>query len=448
MNTFVFRAVRTSIRADSDPVRETLFANLRQSRPLVGLIYGLHQQLGPTLAPVLVACYGLVAFLGIAPPRQRSARILTVARHTNARRQIARVAHWLTPDGCDAVDIRASAPRAVSRLMSLLRPARRHAGVRALRIIAVVDRRHGFLVGCRVANTLAWYACARAILRARRPGAVAVSSDSNPEELGFTAAARSLGIPTVFISHSYPTPFSPPLDFSLSILAGEAEARARARKGAIAGQVVFAGFEGAGAPPDPARFERSNPVIGVFTPKAVSWPTFAQIIADCRQRFHPRQIIVRWHPSMLERPRLSHVLADASDIVESARDATLADVARRCDWVVADENSGVHLPVLRLGIPTIAVRSLGPYPRTRADLYGFGSDRIVMPAVASIRDVDAAAVQRFLSGDWPDRFAMYDAAYLQPEQTIGYQVRSAILDLVEGSPGSRCASPELSGVSV
>ena len=43
--------------------------------------------------------------------------------------------------------------------------------------------------------------------------------------------------------------------------------------------------------------------------------------------------------------------------------AALPDVARRCDWVIADENSNVHLPVLKLGIPTVVVKGLGLYPR-------------------------------------------------------------------------------------
>ena len=62
---------------------------------------------------------------------------------------------------------------------------------------------------------------------------------------------------------------------------------------------------------------------------------------------------------MLEEPRLDEWLADTSGIVESARTADLTDVAQRCDWVIADENSGVHLPVLKLGIPTIAIKNLG-----------------------------------------------------------------------------------------
>ena len=70
----------------------------------------------------------------------------------------------------------------------------------------------------------------------------------------------------------------------------------------------------------------------------MSWETLARVIADCRHYLRARQIVIRWHPSMLEPPRLSHRLSDTSGIVESPKTAKLVDVARQCDWVIADES--------------------------------------------------------------------------------------------------------------
>ena len=147
--------------------------------------------------------------------------------------------------------------------------------------------------------------------------------------------------------------------------------RGRRQKGPIKGELLLAGMEGDSAPLDPQRFQRTNPVIGVFPPKAVSWPTLAAIIDDCRHHFRARKIVIRWHPSMFDVSRLTRVVEDLSGVVVSPMSASLPDVARHCDWVVADENSNVHLPVLKLGIPTVAVRNLGVYPDSRSDLYGF-----------------------------------------------------------------------------
>ena len=441
MDIALLRAIRIIIRADSDPVRQALFGNLKQSRLPVRLAYGLRERLGRTWASaVLVSCYGLAFFLSIAPPRSRGVRIMTLARHANARRQVDRLVSWLGPDECGPVETRLRAPGVPSSLAGRAPFSSLARFLSAFRIVRAIDGRYGFLVSCRVASVLAWHARARAIFGAQRPEAIVVSSDSNPEEVGFASAACALGVPTIFISHAYPTPFSPPLDFSLSILEGEAAVQARRHKGPIKGEILLAGLEGDSAPLDPRRFESVHPVIGLFTPKAVSWPKLTAVIADCRQRFRARQIVIRWHPSMLEPPRIARFLEDLSGIVESPRTATLPEVARQCDWVVADENSSVHLPVLKLGIPTIAVKNMGLYPETRADLYGFVANEVIFPPVSSICDVPPDAFIAFFSAGWPVRFQQYDASYLRPQGVIGHEVRRAIWRLVEGAPSrATCA---------
>jgi hypothetical protein len=432
--TCLLSAVRTVIRADSDPVRQALFANLKESHVLVRLVFKVHEGLRNTAASaLLVSSYGLGVFLTVTAPRHRRASLLSVARHANARRQVARIAACLEPRQCEQLNTRLAAiPGRVAQSLFELMKARASV-MRALRVVRRIDRTHGFLVACRTASAIAWYARGKAILRAQHPHAIVVSSDTNPEEVGFTAAARALGIPTIFISHAYPTPFSPPLAFNLSILGGQAEVDARRRRGAIAGEVLLLGLEGESISLDATQFERRQPVVGIFAPKAVSWETLAAVIADCRHYFLARQIVIRWHPSMLEPPRLSHRLGDMSGIVESPRTANLADVARQCDWVIADENSSVHLPVLKLGIPSIAVKQLGRYPETRTDMYGLVRDQIVPPAVASIREMRPDALAAFFSNGWVARFQQYDASYARPQAAIEIEVRTAIERLRHGA---------------
>jgi len=433
----LLRALRIVVRADSDPVRQALFANLLRSRRGVRFVYGLHERIRTTWASaLLVSCYGLSAFLTIAPSRNRRAKVLVVANHENAKRQVSRVVSWVGPDDCGwLLTGKKAFPAAINRagLFSLL--SRRHL-IRTVRIVRTIDQRHGFLVSCRAAGAIAWYARSKAILDADKPGAVLVSSDSNPEEVGFVGAARALEIPQVFVAHAYPTPLSPPLDFSLSILEGEAAVVARKRKGPIKGEVLFAGIEGRSAPLDPQRFRRPNPSIGVFTPKGISWPALAAVIEDCRRHFHPARIVIRWHPSMLEPPRLADLLLDRAGIVETPKTMTLPEVARECDWVIGDENSNVHLPVLKLGIPTVAVKGLGLYPPSRADMYGFVANGIVFPPVQSIRDVDPDTFVAFFSELWAARFRQYDFSYLRPQDAIAGDVRRAVWGLLDNT-GSR-----------
>lgn len=407
-----------------------------RSRRSVRLVYRLHERLrGGWAAALLVSCYGLAAFLTIAPPRNRRARIVALAGHENARDQVTRIIGWIGTADCDWV--RADARALVNPWGLAAKAARLARGgpAAALRLIRRVDRRHGFLVACRVAAAAAWYARGRALLATTRPAAVLVSSNSNPEEVGLVAAARALAIPQVFVSHAYPTPYSPPLDFTLSMLEGEAAVEAHRRKGALKGDVLLVGIEGDSAPIDASRLARPNPVIGVFTPKAIAWPTFAAVIEDCRRHYRASRIVIRWHPSMLEPPRLGAVLDDLSGVVESPRTAPLVEVARQCDWVVADENSNVHLPVLKLGIPTIAVRRLGLYPESRSDLYGFIAAGVVFAASDRLRDIEPGALAAFFSECWAARFRTYDASYLRPVDAIGSEVRRAVGRLVGRQPG-------------
>ena len=266
-----------------------------------------------------------------------------------------------------------------------------------------------------------------------------VSSDSNPEEVGLAAAAAALAVPRVFVAHAYPTPFSPPLNFSLSILEGEAAVRSRARRGPIGGDVVLAGVDGDSAPFDFSRLDRKPPVIGIFAPKAVSWPTLAALIDDCRRELGARRIVIRWHPSRLDHARHLHSLSDLSGVEESPMSASLPDVARQCDWVIADENSNVHLPVLKLGIPTVVVKGLGLYPESRSDMYGFAADGVVFPPVRSIGEVRAAEFKAFFDDGWVGRFRQYDASYLRPQAEIQAAVRQAIWRLLEAAPANAAA---------
>jgi hypothetical protein len=436
VNVQLLRVVRLVIRVDSDPARQALFTKLVQAHWPVRLAVRVHERIAGSWASVLLlSCYGFAAFLRVARPRNRRARVLMVATHANAREQVSRIAGWIGPSNCTWVRTGPGAllSRSIFSGVALLLSRRRV--IEALRIIGWIDRRYGFLVSCRAAGAIAWYSRSKAILDGAKPAAILVSSDSHPEEMGFACAARTLGIPQIFVAHAYPTPLTPPLNFSLSILEGEAAVEARRRKGPITGAVVLAGVAGDSSPMDGSRLRRPNPVIGIFPPKAISWATLAAVVDDCRRHFQARQIVIRWHPSMLERPQLTRLFPDVRNIVETPSNGTVQEAARRCDWVVGDENSNVHLPVMKLGIPTISVRRLGVYSESRSDQYGFIAAGIVYPAVSTLREVDPEAVTAFFANCWSTRFARYDAAYARSDDAVGADVQAAIRTLLE-PPGA------------
>ena len=212
MNLSLRRAIQIVIRADSDPARQVLFANLMQARLAVRLAYRVHGLLmGTWASALLISAYGLAYFVRISPPVMGGARILAAAEHVNARRQVARVAAWMDDGAVRCVRTRSGLSDITAAVVSLMTQTSRRHLLRTLRIVRVLDRRHGFLVACRSVAAIARYARTTTILCQDRPDAVLVSSDSNPEEVGFAAGARALGISSVFVSHAYPTPFPPPV---------------------------------------------------------------------------------------------------------------------------------------------------------------------------------------------------------------------------------------------
>ena len=120
------------------------------------------------------------------------------------------------------------------------------------------------------------------------------------------------------MSHAYPTPVSPRLNFTLSIIEGEAALERYQSKGPVAGEVLFCGAEGSSQSMRAQKLVSTDPVIGIFASKVVCWPEFISLIEDCRSQFNPKKILIRWHPNMLGKSKLSSALADLQAIVETA----------------------------------------------------------------------------------------------------------------------------------
>jgi hypothetical protein len=134
---------------------------------------------------------------------------------------------------------------------------------------------------------------------------------------------------------------------------------------------------------------------------------------------------------MLEAPAL-----DSSEFIDvTDPDEELYDVSRRCDWVVADSNSNVHLQVLRAGIPTVAVDELSVRQGGRRDAYGFISSGIVYSAdtIDAFRSMLLVDASSFYSGDWSQRFRHFDASYLGDERALASTARARIAEVIHSS---------------
>jgi len=262
------------------------------------------------------------------------------------------------------------------------------------------------------------------------PKAILVSSDSNPEEVAFAAVACSLNIATIFVSHAFTSAISPPLDFSLSLLEGKASIDAFRRKGVVKGEVFLLGLEGCSVPLDLNRFDQSTPVIGIFATKTVNWPMLESVIRDCHSSFNAVKILIRWHPDMLYQPDSFRRVQNLPKVELTPQTSSLSDVALRCDWVIAPSNSHVHLPILKLGIPSIAISHLSVSTDERMDLYDFLENNLVYPVPATLKELSLQAVKAFYAANWSEKFYAYDAAYLKNSTDLEVEALAVIRRVV------------------
>lgn len=428
MKIQLLKTIREVIQADSDPVRQALFDHLRRSNRIVRFVYGTHRILGGSfLSAALVFLFGVKSYATADTSLDEPHLPLIIAIHKNARQQTRKIASWLEPNqvACLQLDL-----AGVLRRSTLLRLAKGCFRIgdwrRVYRLVDRLNRRYDFLVSCRTASAIFCYVRAIEILKQHESSGVIVSSDSNPEPLAFTRAAEAIEIPTIFMSHAYPTPVSPPLRFTLSILEGQAALQQYQLKGPVQGDVIFCGAEGASKTMEAHRLLNKRPVIGIFASKVVCWPQFIRLVEDCRNHFNPSKILIRWHPNMLGRSELSSKLSDTNNVVETASSLSLQDVTRECDWVITDENSNVNLGVLKTGVPVLPMKEFSVLPESRADLYGFVKSSILPKPVKNVREVSLEQLAEFYSDDWTQRFGSYDASYFQPAEELSIQARDAI----------------------
>src|SRR4029079_13998179 len=148
---------------------------------------------------------------GAPPPVPRAFRrapIWAVGAYRNEARQFDWMGRLL-PSGTIGrvrIDAFAGATAILAAVRALGSP---RAFRRCLRIVRRYDRRHDFLVSCRVASTLAYYPRFRFLLAACPPRDTLVSTDSNPYGIGLAFAGKSIGVPAIYVPHGH-IPDGPP----------------------------------------------------------------------------------------------------------------------------------------------------------------------------------------------------------------------------------------------
>lgn len=429
-NTGLLSALRAIAWHEALSVRQDAFADIAARKPLIRWVAAVHRALHPgLLSDVMIGGYALRACLGL---KAVSAPILATCVFANEKRSIAHIRSCAGQDIVVPVSYRLAHMLAPASLAFLARALRRPGRIAACaRLIHRINRSLPFMPACRTAATLGLYLRYVAELRRLQPRAILTAADYSPDGLALAAAARRLGIATIYTCHAFPPADIPrfPLRFTLSFLYAEKVAELYRRTAPITGRIVYTGIEGAYRPMRLEGLRGEGMRLGIFLSGMQNLPAMARIVSEAQQRLNPSSILFRKHPVALNNADLTPLLARYPHATETFG-TPMTDDLDRCDLIIIG-NSGALLQVLKYGVPAVYMPPLEDIPE---DYNGFAAAAIV-PLLRSLDGVDIAQMRAFYADPaWARRFAGYDHGYGHAQDTEA-AIRRAVLELI-GRPGA------------
>jgi hypothetical protein len=441
MKTALLKALRTVEYKDSWSFRQAVFDDLTRRKPAIAAARAVYDALPRRASTLLVSGYALASFLGVRAP-ERAGPVLSAHAYRNEERQLEYLEGLLGEGVIARLSLDPLAALSGESLAALgaalTAPGDLH---QALSVIHRFNAAGNFLVACRVASALGYYLRLRPLLARSEARATLVSSDTNPYAMGLSYAARSLGLPTVYITHGHIPDGPPPLDFDLSILDGPAVLRVYEEMGPTRGAVVYNGAEGTFRPMDTGGLRRAaagrgaaggrNLRVGLFLSLMLDWDTIGAQVQALRA-LSDAPVLVRLHPNRVVRPAdFRERLGEGVEL--SLGERVLLEDAERCD-VVFTGNSSCHLTLLKYGVPTVYTRGLDTVPH---DFYRFLSERIVLE-VDQPGGFDPGSTAAFYDDpEWAARFAFFDASYQRDQAALDRAVAEAIRGLLAPEGAAR-----------
>ena len=222
-----------------------------------------------------------------------------------------------------------------------------------------------------------------------RPRVLIVANDHSPNQVGSTAVAAGLKIPTIYIQHAEVTAAFPPLAFSLSILRNHASLKAYESVGPPSGSIHIVSRDD--TPFAPQRFSEASSghvEVGIYLTAQVVWAGVREALKKLQANSGVKSVFVKPHPSLP-----LQVLAAKLPGVIFKRDIP----ANPHIAVVA--NSSVVVELIHQGNIVFQYFGMDTVPR---DYYGFSAQGIA-PEV-SAHDLENAFGKTFVrmtSGDPP-----------------------------------------------
>lgn len=225
---------------------------------------------------------------------------------------------------------------------------------------------------------LGCFECACAILREERPRALVFANDHSAPIRAFAWAARTRGIPTIYIQHASISTFFPPLIYDLSLLEGQVALDTYRRCGPLTGIVELVGMPKFD-PYLPYRNEgKEIRRIGVCTNMLDKPEKVLELLEALCARFPDLAISYRPHP----RDRRRIPIPKSISVSDAQREGVFPFLTKQ-DLIIAGDTS-THLEATLLNVTSLYY----PMHDNVDDYYGFVANGVVdrMPELFSVVD--------------------------------------------------------------
>lgn len=393
----------TSIRKrDSSSTRRKLFAALVAEKRLVRAAYRAFQsrRLKPWVSVALLA----YSFRRLFQIRFRlNGTEVRIFHYLNERRAVERIS---TGDS-GAIWYGGWPSLGNLRFTFSLRKTRQWARV-SMRLL----ERNGFLIGARQAEFLLLYGyCARVLEAQGVRGRTFISaSESNPEIIAVSLAARRNGNRTVFVNHNAMEREAGTFFHDEILVPGVAFAekvRSNLARVAPGPNIIVSGSSGPRPVPrlpDFDRIERIGIVCSVITAPG----GLRRTIETCLRAFPNAKILVRPHPNRsIARVASAELPPDPRVHLSKGAFAPLATEAGDWDFAIVG-NSSSHLELLAAGVPTVYLDIDG----LDDDLFEFVGQGLV-PGISGgsldPKHLAARMTSVYARDRWAEIYARYDA---------------------------------------
>ena len=216
------------------------------------------------------------------------------------------------------------------------------------------------------------YEACRHFIRKHRPAYIVFANDHTIFPRAMLLAAKSLGVPTIYVQHASVTPYFPPLDFDLNLLEGQATLDRYAQNGAVNGEVRFIGMPKF----DPYASLRNTQVrvqrVGICCNKLDGVADVEALVAYLVAQLP--QLIFTFRPH----PADERTFSMPEGVLDSTKAENVFDFLQKQDLIIAG-NTSTHLEAVLLNVVSVYYE-FGVYDSGISDMYGYCKNGLAVRA--------------------------------------------------------------------